>query len=139
MQRANLALKSKIKQLEEIISQDQGGILDYNYINESCEGAPAMPEPKVPSNVTTQADLEMEETGRELETMEMVPIGKIEEVAKKEFREARRQSRSRMAPPTDEYQQQSRRPYDDNGPLDRSNNGHGGRGHKGQQPKEERW
>ena len=34
----------------------------------------------------------MDESAQELETLVMVPIGKIEDVAKKEFREARRQS-----------------------------------------------
>ena len=51
-----------------------------------------MPEAPAPAQVTTQDDLEMDESAQELETMEMVPIGRIEDVAKKEFREARRQN-----------------------------------------------
>lgn len=96
-----------------------------------------MPEPKNgPSHVTTQADLEMDDTGRELETMEMVPIGKIEEVAKKELREARRQSRSRIV--VDEYHQTS---HHDTSAYPDSKNGYSGRGQRGQQPKlrDERW
>jgi len=49
-----------------------------------------MSEAPLPVQVTTQDDLEMDESAQELETLVMVPIGKIEDVAKKEFREARR-------------------------------------------------
>ena len=44
-----------------------------------------------PSHVTTQDDLDMDESSVQmLEQMEMVPIGKIEEVAKQELRSQRR-------------------------------------------------
>ena len=45
------------------------------------------------SRVTTQEDLEVDETSIQmLDQMEMVPIGKIEEVAKEELRQQRRRS-----------------------------------------------
>ena len=68
-------------------------------------------EPPAPAHqVTTQDDLEMDESGSMLETMEMVPIGRIEEVSKKELREeaARRRSVDRR-PRNDDYYGNSNR------------------------------
>ena len=89
-------MKSKIKQLQEIIAQDAAGTLDFSLAQESVEStftrdpepSPALEQSKV-SRVTTQDDLEMDETAQVVETMEMVPIGRIEEVAKKESRARR--------------------------------------------------
>ena len=53
-------------------------------------------QPRSGGDLTTHEDLEMDETSLQMvEQMEMVPIGKIEDVAKQEIRQRRRSSLSR--------------------------------------------
>ena len=55
--------------------------------SEPARIAPTRREPIAPSHVTTQDDLDMDESSVQmLEQMEMVPIGKIEEVTRNELR-----------------------------------------------------
>ena len=97
-----MALKSKIKQLEEIIgADDPTAILDFS------AGGSAQPKPSysvtpqrnirlgdttAPAQmVTTQDDLEMDEetSAQPVENMDLYPVGRIEEVSKKEQQQRR--------------------------------------------------
>ena len=75
-----MALKSKIKQLEDIVTQDNETQLQSDAASEkpSVRAAP----------VATQADLE-EPSEDQIQELDLVPVGSIEEVSKKELREAR--------------------------------------------------
>ena len=83
LQRANMALKSKIKQLEDIVANDTESQLVTEKFSEKA--------PATPAQVATQADLEEPEV-EQIQELDMVHVGSIEEVAKQEFREARRQN-----------------------------------------------
>lgn len=64
-------------------------------------------QPRTGGDLTTHEDLEMDETSLQMvEQMEMVPIGKIEEVAKQEIRQRRLSSLSRGPQDGARYQQQ---------------------------------
>ena len=76
-----MALKSKIKQLEDIVANDTESQLFTEKFSEKAPGTPAQ--------VATQADLEEPEV-EQIQELDMVHVGSIEEVAKQEFRESRR-------------------------------------------------
>ena len=78
-----MALKSKIKQLEDILANDTESQLVTEKFSEKA--------PATPAQVATQADLEEPEV-EQIQELDMVHVGSIEEVAKQEFREARRQN-----------------------------------------------
>ena len=78
-----MALKSKIKQLEDIVANDTESQLITEKFSEKAPTTPAL--------VATQADLE-EPDVEQIQELDMVHVGSIEEVAKQEFREARRQN-----------------------------------------------
>ena len=77
-----MALKSKIKQLEDIVTQDSESQLQLQ--SEQTSEKPIIK----PAQVATQADLE-EPDEDQIQELDMIPVGSIEEVSKKEIRQAR--------------------------------------------------
>ena len=113
-----MALKSKIKQLEDIVANDTESQLITEKFSEKAPTTPAL--------VATQADLE-EPDVEQIQELDMVHVGSIEEVAKQEIREARRQSSLHRGP----YPEHQRRGRGDYGYYDRRgywNNNHRGSG-----------
>lgn len=98
LQRANMALKSKIKQLEEIAERDAD--FDFSKLALSQQVQPpqaAKPSSDAkpaswaaPSGVTTQDDLEHDD--EPIQEFEMMPIGRIEEVSRQESRHSKRRN-----------------------------------------------
>ena len=77
-----MALKSKIKQLEDIVTQDSESQLQLQ--SEQTSEKPIIK----PAPVATQADLE-EPDEDQIQELDMIPVGSIEEVSKKEIQQAR--------------------------------------------------
>ena len=75
-----MALKSKIKQLEDIVTHDSESQLQSDLASEKPPAKPAL--------IATQADLEEPEEDQ-IQELEMIPVGSIEEVSKKEIWQAR--------------------------------------------------
>ena len=88
LQRANMALKSKIKQLEDILAKEESEpINSETTVDQTSEQViPNMVPAAEPAQITTQADIGEQETEEsQIQEMELVPIGKIEDVARKEI------------------------------------------------------
>lgn len=99
LQRANMALKSKIKQLEDILVKEEGQFGEC-----ADEKEATFEKEKVfydgPVSVTTQGDLDEKEcAATQIQEMELVSIGKIEEVARKEKERQKSQLRQKSLGP----------------------------------------